>query len=405
MMIVQDLLHSFSNNRSFRWVIYVSGILCIVKLSLLFLLPIHPHAIEDWYIAQHVIAAKGYSLSLGATALKTPVYPMFLIPFAAMGDIGTIAASAMQHVLLFCGIIAFNRACELRFNNQFALFAGLCIALHPAYAYYPYVLETTSITVPLFMIWWYLSELQISVQRYSALLMILGFIIGLNQPILLPAIIAYQVLFAWPINTRRILEITLSAILVFAPWSIRNAMTFGQFIPLKSPMWMNVYEGMVPTLSTSDIAFIESSRIKYNDVQMEPLYKNIVIQHFNDSPSRFFDACIHRIQELWLIPDRYAHRIMEFPILISRIFPQIVLLLGISASLYILVRHRHQFAGQAGFLWVIIGTLTYVTLIYGLTQASNIRFKLDIEWLQIVLLFPIFKLFGKLRSNTGTSSH
>jgi len=30
---------------------------------------------------------------------------------------------------------------------------------------------------------------------------------------------------------------------------------------------------------------------------------------------------------------------------------------------------------------------------------------LDIEWLQIVLLFPIFKLFGKLRSNTGTSSH
>ena len=113
MMIVQDLLHSFSNNRSFRWVIYVSGILCIVKLSLLFLLPIHPHAIEDWYIAQNVIATKGYSLSLGATALKTPVYPMFLIPFAAMGDIGTIAASAMQHVLLFCGIIAFNRACEL----------------------------------------------------------------------------------------------------------------------------------------------------------------------------------------------------------------------------------------------------------------------------------------------------
>lgn len=404
-MVIQDLVQSYLNNRSFRWVLYLSGTLLIVKLGVLFFLPVHPHAIEDWYIANHVISGKGYSLSLGPTALKTPVYPIFLMPFAALGDSGALIASAMQHIMMFAGTLAFTRACAFRFNQYFAFWAGLCFALHPAYAYYPFVLETTSITVPLFMIWWYLSELQMSVKRYSALLMILGFVIGLNQPILLPAIIAYQVLFAWPINTRRILVITLTAILVFAPWTIRNAMTFGQFIPLKSPMWMNVYEGMVPTLSTSDIAFIESSRIKHNDVQMEPLYKHIAIQHFYDSPSRFFDACIHRIQELWLVPDRYAHRIMEFPILISRIFPQIVLLLGISASLYILVRHRHLFAGQASFLWVIIGTLTYVTLIYGLTQASNIRFKLDVEWLQIVLLFPIFKVFGKLRSNTGTSSH
>ncbi|MEY3312824.1 MAG: hypothetical protein RLZZ578_344, partial [Bacteroidota bacterium] len=167
MMIVQDLIHSFSNNRSFRWVIYVSGILCIVKLSLLFLLPIHPHAIEDWYIAQNVIATKGYSLSLGATALKTPVYPMFLIPFAAMGDSGAFIASAMQHIMMFAGTLAFTRACAFRFNQYFAFWAGLFFALHPAYAYYPFVLETTSITVPLFMIWWYLSELQISVQRYS----------------------------------------------------------------------------------------------------------------------------------------------------------------------------------------------------------------------------------------------
>ena len=404
MMIVQDLLHSFSNNRSFRWVIYVSGILCIVKLSLLFLLPIHPHAIEDWYIAQHVIAAKGYSLSLGATALKTPVYPMFLIPFAAMGDIGKIAASAMQHVLLFCGIIAFNRACELRFNNQFALFAGLCIALHPAYAYYPYVLETTSLTIPLFMLWWYLAELHRSRNRYPPQLMILGFIIGLTQPILLPAIIAFQLLFAWPPSTRKIIAFGVTGLLIFAPWTIRNAMTFGQFIPLKSPMWMNVYEGMVPTLSASERSVIEAYRNVKNDVQMEPMYKKVVINHFYDSPIRFFYSCLHRIQEFWLIPDRYAHRKLEFPILISRIMPQVILLSGCFASIWALIRHRQLFAGESTLMWTIIGILSYVTIIYGLTQASNIRFKLDVEWLQIVLIFPIFKVFGKLASQIRTSS-
>lgn len=404
MMIVQDLLHSFSHNRSVRWVIYVSGILCIVKLGLLFLLPIHPHAIEDWYIAQHVIAGQGYSLSLGPTALKTPVYPIFLIPFAAMGDIGVIIASAMQHVLMFIGIIAFTRACELRFNNQFALFAGLCFTLHPAYAYYPFVLETTSLTIPLCMLWWYMAELQKSCNRYPPQLMILGFIIGLTQPILLPAIIVFQLLFAWPLSTRDIMAFVVTGFLVFAPWTIRNSMTFGQFIPLKSPMWMNVYEGMVPNLSASDKSVIEEYRKVKNDVQMEPLYKNIVINDIYDSPTRFLYACIHRIQEFWLVPDRYADRKMEFPILISRIIPQIILLFGSFASIWILIRYKQLFAGESTIMWMIIGILSYVTVIYGLTQASNIRFKLDVEWLQIVLCFPIFKVFGKLPSNKGTTS-
>jgi len=48
------------------------------------------------------------------------------------------------------------------------------------------------------------------------------------------------------------------------------------------------------------------------------------------------------------------------------------------------------------------GTLIYVSLIYALTQAANIRFKLDVEWLQIVLLFPIFKVLRSKPKKKGT---
>ncbi|MFZ9815685.1 MAG: hypothetical protein ACO3EO_10425, partial [Candidatus Kapaibacteriota bacterium] len=60
-MMIQDLRQFFHQNRSFRWLMYVSAMMLIVKVLLLFILPITPHAIEDWYIANKIVSGQGYS--------------------------------------------------------------------------------------------------------------------------------------------------------------------------------------------------------------------------------------------------------------------------------------------------------------------------------------------------------
>jgi hypothetical protein len=63
---------------------------------------------------------------------------------------------------------------------------------------------------------------------------------------------------------------------------------------------------------------------------------------------------------------------------------------------------NHLSIDDRHFLIILIGILIYVSIIYSLTQAANIRFKLDVEWLQILLLFPIFQGFPKLAGFQGT---
>jgi len=401
-MMIQDLRQFFHQNRSFRWLMYVSAMMLIVKVLLLFILPITPHAIEDWYIANNIVSGQGYSLSLGPTALKTPVYPFFLIPFALFGDLGLSIASATQHIMWFFAALAFMRACSLRFGEKFSTLSGFIFALHPAYLYYPFVIESTTLTVPLMIFYWYGCEFYRKQNHHQYWLMILGFIIGLCQPILLPAIFAMQLLYARPLSKKTLLALCISAFIVFAPWSLRNALTFQKFIPMKSPMWMNIYEGMAPTLSQSDIAFIENARKTHNDVQMEQFYKQVVSKRINQSPDTYARECLHRVKEFWLIPDRYSDRIFESGILISRIIPQTTLLIASLIAILLLIFRSEAFSEQGPLLWIMAGTLIYVSLIYALTQAANIRFKLDVEWLQIVLLFPIFKVLRSKPKKKGT---
>ncbi|MFM7158483.1 MAG: hypothetical protein ACKN9Y_02855 [Bacteroidota bacterium] len=402
-MIAQDIRQSFQQHRFFRWLIYFSAIIVLIKLLALFILPITPHAIEDWYIANNIAHGNGFSLSLGPTALKTPVYPLFLLPFALIGSIGITIASIVQHILWFFAVIAFMRACAIRFGNRFSTISGFIFAFHPAYLYYPFVLETTALSVPLLIFYWYYAELQKQTNQYSIVWMIGGFIIGLCQPILLPAIFVLHSYFAKPFTKKKYITLILSAIIVFTPWTIRNALTFHQFIPMKSPMWMNVYEGMTKSLSEADIAFIESARTMHNDVQMEEYYKQVAITHITENPAQYVKVCLHRFEEFWLIPDRYSHRVFEPGILISRIIPQVTLMITTIIGLVILILRKHTLQEHSEMLWIMTGTLLYVSLIYALTQAANIRFKLDVEWLQIVLLFPIFKALWSTPETLGTS--
>ncbi len=399
--MILDFLNDWRGSSQFRLIMWISGIFLVIKLIFLFGIPIIPHAIEDWYIAKHIAQGSGYSLSNGPTALKTPIYPLFLTPAAFFGDFGKLLASCLQHILLFLSTLFFFKAGILRFGRNFAFVSTLIYTLHPAYVYYPFVLESTALTIPLCILFWFMGEYSKSQSRNVKSTILLGWLIALNQPILLPGIFALQLFYFG--KKENLLTLIVTAVIIFAPWTIRNAMTFGSFIPSKSPMWMNLYEGMQNDVSFQEHKQIEFSRKYMNDVQLEKEYKPIVLRQFTQHFAVYFERSMHRFTEFWMIPDRYKDQIVNPTIIFSRILPQSLLGIGFILSvIFIFGKKSTLTVDNRHFLILLIGIMLYVSIIYSLTQASNIRFKLDIEWMQILLLFPIFQGFPKLAEFVGT---
>ena len=74
-------------------------------------------------------------------------------------------------------------------------------------------------------------------------------------------------------------------------------------------------------------------------------------------------------------------------LILARILPQVILGIGLLFSFVLVFRKDSTISTEnQQFLRLLMWTILYVSCVYSLTQASNIRFKLDVEWLQILLL-------------------
>ena len=168
-------------------------------------------------------------------------------------------------------------------------------------------------------------------------------------------------------------------------------------------MWMNFYEGMQKDVTSQEQTHIESARRYMNDVELEKEYKPIVLRQFSEKFTTYVNRSFHRFTEFWSLPDRYRNQMWTPAIIVSRILPQLLLGIGLFLTILMIIKmSNHLSIDDRHFLIILIGILIYVSIIYSLTQAANIRFKLDVEWLQILLLFPIFQGFPKLAGFQGT---
>ena len=381
----------------------LGAFLLIGKLLFLLFSDIHIHAIEDWDIAQNLSDGKGYTIHDHVTALKTPIYPLFLTFFAMLPDVtGTLLASASQHILLFITNILLMWALTLQYGRKYGNIIGLLFLVHPAYFYYPFILESTALTVPLSVLYLFI------VMRYlygrtkinNWLRYSIGWILALCQPIFFPIICISMIVKRKSDSYVSLLfPIIISFMIVFSPWIYRNKLVFDSIVVFKSPFWMNIYEGFYPSngiaskyISKENQTTIDSLRNMYNDVKMEQYYKPIVMNTIVDYPAEYVMLSIDRFKQFWTIPHRYDNNIFSFSIFISRIIPQFLLTIGVLLSTLVLIkyRERHNFSTIYVHTFLLISIL-YVSIIYSLTQSSNIRFKLDIEWIELLLLYPLFE--------------
>jgi hypothetical protein len=214
-----------------------------------------------------------------------------------------------------------------------------------------------------------------------------GFFTGgllLLQPLaLMPISAASFAVFRY--RLKPLVLIGLCALLPMSVWITRNFLAFEKFIPTKSMLYGSMYMGWLPEFAP-DKKFdvidektkrqIDSLRKVLNDVELEAPHKAAVLETIQTYPMLYLEKTLRQAALFWWIPPRYAGD-LSLGFIAVRLLPVILLNALCAVGIFRLWKIHSTFAVSIAL------ALAYFTAVYALTQISNIRFKLDIEWLEL----------------------
>ncbi len=362
----------------------------------------------------NLVNGYGYSYipSVGPTALKMPLYPLFLsLPIIIFGD-EKLFPVLLQHVLMSVTAFGIFKISEHFFTKKMSLWLGILFLLHPSYFYYSNTLEITNLFVPVFVAATYLF-LNFMDRGHQAKNILFSISLGAFasallqlQPVVLPVVATAIACMVASKRWKQALIVTATGLLLLAPWTARNYCEFGKFMPLKSPVWMNFYLGYWQTapkyVMVSDSLhreIFDNEVTKFNDIEMEARYKSIAYPIIMNDIPLYLEKTACQAYLYWTYPPRYdGDKSLSF--LIVRKIPNFILTVALAASLFIAYRRNRK------FFWSTVLILAYFTAVYASTSVLNIRYKLDIEWVEIVSLGFLFPMLGKQKQaeSLGTPS-
>lgn len=363
---------------------------------------------EDGIIAKNISSGLGFSLSGDSpTAYKAPVYPYLLAAIRLMvpRDESFLYAVGYLHVVLYVfSFVLITKIASFYFSDRVAAATGLVLALYPSYVYYVRVIEVTNIFVPVFSgALFFLLRLHPALKPQDFVLA--GFWIGLSlltNPIsAVPIILTICCLLVLRRNFRRFKAgsiglTTILVLLVLSPWVVRNWVVFKEFIAIKTPLYYNIYLGYTEETRDSAALFLEMPYAKASlmvntgkDQELERLLKPLVFQQIRKDPLLYLKHCLSRLRQYWWVPRKYfGNNSLSF--LVVRKMPVIVSLLATVVYLVFMLRKRCEFTE------IMLLNLLAFSLIYSLIFAGNIRFKLDIEWIQLIATgYVLSSVWGK----------
>lgn len=372
-----------------KTIIIFSGIITFIKIVFSLVFNINVPLVEDYKIAVNMINGLGYVLHplAGPTAIKTPIYPLFLYLILSISGIKSIfMVQIIQHLIYFSFPIITYKILNQFIKSKFAFIGSILWLIHPSYQYYSFAIEATNLFLPLILLSiYYATRIYLNGWNRSNAIWI-GVLSGLTfltQAIAAPIFVVYFIYLIFQKKSKYIvISITLIFIIVF-PWMLRNYITFDKIVPAKSPFYMNLFVGYsMESHGKSEFDIIpaniynkmDSLREIKNDIEMEQEYKSYIVPLIFNDLSLYLQKTVHQAYIYWTYPPRYFND-KSLSFLIIRKLPVVLSNLILLFSLIIIFRHNRKL-----FLAVSL-VLIYFTIIYSLTLTANIRFKLDIEWI------------------------
>lgn len=359
---------------------------------------------EDWAIGYNLAHYGQYAefINVGPTAYKLPIYPLFLAFFIKLfGEDAHFVIIVVQHIIYFFLPFLLLKIGETFNKRKVGMMAGYFFLCSPAYFFYSNVLEATNIFLLVFMLWVLLFS-EIYVASKFTLSKIIGFgilsaIVALTQVVALPIMVfcILLLLFAKKMNIQQLMVFSVIMLMVYSPWVIRNQITFHQLILTKTPKWQNIYHSFTSEANVIDLLKIIPNNVN-QDIQeqrrltdefyMENLYEDKVIKYMKGHYELTVLKGLQNAVLLWTVPVRYLQDNGVTILLGRKVY---VLMLNFFTLWGLMLIYKRSFRLFLFFLIIFMG----FTAPYMIGHASNIRFKLDFEWIQffIVAVFLYYK--------------
>ncbi|KFC18739.1 ArnT family glycosyltransferase [Chryseobacterium sp. FH1] len=377
--------------------------LAVVAFKVIYLVFVQKEfgGLEDFTIAKNIVQYHQYSefIDQGGTAFKLPVYPFCMAIFIWLfGDNALFGLAIFQAVLSFSIPILIYKILQLFGLDKVGIIAGFLFLLSPAYFLYSGNMEATNVFVPILLLWFYLYfRIWIASETKTLDFIVLGIVsafLFLTQVVIVPlsGLIILALLIVKKTNFKNFSYLIFTIILLYSPWIIRNYYVFDKFVPSKTPTWQNIYYGFTENGQLMDDLKLISkerdhelyqTRDEKSELVMEKIYKDEVAKVTRNEPQFFIKKAMSNFFCLWFVPPKYFDD-NSLSVLVGRKIYVVVLNILTLISLVFVYRKSKM------IFWFSLLFFANFCFPYMIGHANNIRFKLDFEWFQLILIAFLF---------------
>lgn len=370
----------------------------IVILKILYITFIQQEflTLEDFTIAKNIVEHHQYSefIGQGGTAFKLPIYPFFISFFLQIfGDNALFGIAIFQALLSFFTPVLLVKITELLGYDKVGILAGFFFIFSPAYFLYPGIIEASNLFISILLLWFYLYfKMWFSVNNIKDLIILgtVSALLFLTQVVVVPlaCIMILALLIFKKIDFRQFSYLVIITALLYSPWVIRNYIVFDKIVLSKTPAWQNIYYGFTENGQLLDNLKLISkerdhqlyqTRDEINEMIMEKIYKDEVVKVTHNEPHYFIKKAASNFFCLWFVPPKYFDD-NSLSVLVGRKIYVVMINIFTLISLFFLYRRSRL------LFWFSLLFFANFSFPYMIGHAANMRFKLDFEWYQLILI-------------------
>lgn len=308
------------------------AVFCIALAPrLLYVLQIQtePFSDEADYVecAANLLLGEGLIMSEQYKAYRAPGYPLFLASILAWsGDFAIVTIRSVQAVLgaCLCALVALL-AVRLMESLAAGAIAGLVAAFFDELIFYTGQLLSETLYA-LLLVAWLSCFLQFRRQNRQVVWYLFGVGVGILALVRPPGVVfvliplLYAFALPWPsrdphvpdppgavtLARKRLLALLVIAGVITAvlPWSVRNVIVLGKFVPFTTNTGVNLYIGHNPYFgywSTGNKTGIRE-QTDLNEVEESALFTRLALEYISDDPAGAFERAGLKLWYLFLYP-------------------------------------------------------------------------------------------------------
>lgn len=340
-------------------------------------------------LALNLLGGKGFVTSFNYRAYRPPAYPFFLAALYPGG--GPTLVRAVQFLLSSASVVLFAALASRLFRRKVGIVTGVILAAWPGLIYYSSQMLGETLFIFLLALFFFLF-FRLRPETHWWGFAAAGILLGLGslcRPVLLPFSLLLFFLGLGAGFQRKSLLIYLFCALTIAPWTFRNYLVLGHFVPISTNGGINFLYGNNADNPAGGANFAKGERfntILRSEVEEDRAARRAALSWIRAHPRTFLRSYLHKCILFWNPAPRYfsqrgsfGHYKRLIQLLLGAVNLLTFLLAG--AGLVFLLRREDRRAEYAHLLWL-------TPLYFALTQGFFFvlyRFRLPAEPFVIIL--------------------